>query len=641
MLRWLPLFMVTFCVLSFCVTPKDYGAKGDTQQLSTCGISSGSANLTCSGAGFTSADVGKAIAVVGASVSGNTLATTISTFTGSTQVSLATSASTTVSNALTYYGTDDTAAVRSCVQNGTAVGGRCTLNDGTTFMVSETCTNLSVTCSTISISGPSTSGGILDGSGTIVFAPQSPLSCMSCPLNDRLFYLASTEVANPAQIAAGAISKGATSFTAQNLGDVSGLVKGDWLILTEKDQGATDVVYVDWVQVSMVSSKTVTVMTPFRMAFPNARTFSTSPAPCSAISPCGLSFRKVSPVVQNVSLRDFSVIIPQVIDGSGHRAVGIATRDTLGARVEGVKCVDASQNCVAGYLDRGSVYRSNHFTSTVANELASQVDFSLQQNAFDQEGTALNGFVPPSTTSLNLDFGSGFGSVIGNTFGAAFNSGLSTFWGIHDSVFVGNTFGWLQEGSGGAALAILGGYRNTITANVLAGGDSTATGISLGDSSTLTVNIRSDLNVVWNNAVPSGAFTGTNAYVCNTGVLKTDSCFDLSNAPTCTFATGGGTSPACVLLPGSSNTGGTISLGTGATGAASSGTITLTFNGNIGASTSACIWTLSNAVNAWNPRATVFDSAPGTASDVAAWNNNSVNLTSSAVYRVNYWCLGR
>jgi hypothetical protein len=293
-------------------TPRDYGAKGDATSLADGAISAGSATFSSASAKFTVADVGKPIAVSGAGSSGNALVTVISAVTSATRVKLDANALTTVSRARTDYGTDDTAAVRSCVQNSTLVGGRCTINDGVRFMMSNSAT-------TIHISGPSVSGGMIDGKGTLIFAPQGSLTGGS---NDRLFYAASSEAAGPFQVRAGPIARGATSFIAQHSTDAAQLSKGDWVIVTEKDGGATDVIYSDWLQVAGVVGTTVNVVGHFRMSFPNGRTFSTfaPPSACIAASPCGLSFRKVSNVVNALTIKDIKIVIPKVINGKIGRA---------------------------------------------------------------------------------------------------------------------------------------------------------------------------------------------------------------------------------------------------------------------------------------------------------------------------------
>ena len=92
---------------------KDFGAKGNGVIITgSTSITSGTAALTVAGATFTSADVGKSIAVPGAGAAGAALVTTISAYTSGTQVTLAANAGTTLSAVSTKvtYGTDDTAA---------------------------------------------------------------------------------------------------------------------------------------------------------------------------------------------------------------------------------------------------------------------------------------------------------------------------------------------------------------------------------------------------------------------------------------------------------------------------------------------------------------------------------------------------
>src|ERR1700732_2934014 len=233
-------------------TPKDYGAKGNAITVTDGAISSGSAHFTSAVAAFGAADAGKAIAVSGAGSGGDALVALISAVTSPTNVTLSVTASTTVSRARADYGTDDTAAVRSCIQHSTLLGGRCTINDGARFMMSNASTTISV-------------AGTNDGKGTLIFAPQGPLTSGS---NDRLFYIASSEAAGPFPVRAGPIARGATSFTAQNSIDAAQLSRGDWVIMTEKDSGATDVIYSDWLQIGSVVGTTVNIVGPLRMSFP-------------------------------------------------------------------------------------------------------------------------------------------------------------------------------------------------------------------------------------------------------------------------------------------------------------------------------------------------------------------------------------
>ena len=498
-------------------TPKDFGALGNVVTLHTCGITTGKATLTCSGANFLVGDVGKAIVVstagTAASPQNNALVTTIAEFTNATTVRLNANAINTAANALTYYGTDDTAAIRSCVNAGTLVSGHCTISDGVTFMMSNT-------DSTISIAGARfRPGGLINGAGTIVFAPQGLLAG---GVNDRLFYLASTEAFNPKQVGA-SISKGATSFTCFASADCALLTPGDWVILTEKDPTATDVVFADWARVNSVVGTTVKVATPFRMAFPNARAFNNSgtPAVCIAASPCGLSFRKVSNVVQNVTIRDINVIIPQVVNGN--TAASFGTRDTRGITVVNTTVNSAVGQPFFSYLDQGL-----SFTNNVANygllppEFASQVDFVISRNHWNSVSRPLFGTTTvPGNSGPDLDFGSGFGTFSYNAVGPSVNAGLETFYGLHDSMILGNILGWIHSNPG-SCVALQGAYRVLVFGNVCAGSDH-GYGVVVADAA-LAVNINSDSNEIWNNSMNGFAL----APVACTGSLNTDNCFDPS-----------------------------------------------------------------------------------------------------------------
>lgn len=93
-----------------------YGAVHDGRYL-TGGLTTtnGSATVSTSDGAtpFTVSDVGKIILIPGAGASGATLKTTIATYNGTNSVILSTTASTSVTGAQSYYGTDDTAAIQA------------------------------------------------------------------------------------------------------------------------------------------------------------------------------------------------------------------------------------------------------------------------------------------------------------------------------------------------------------------------------------------------------------------------------------------------------------------------------------------------------------------------------------------------
>jgi parallel beta-helix repeat protein len=99
---------------------RDYGAAGNGNTVGNGAMTASSATLTSATASFTSADVGKSVSVVGAGASGVPLVATISSVNSSTNVTLSVSASTTVSSATIYYGTNDVTAIQSAISAASA-----------------------------------------------------------------------------------------------------------------------------------------------------------------------------------------------------------------------------------------------------------------------------------------------------------------------------------------------------------------------------------------------------------------------------------------------------------------------------------------------------------------------------------------
>jgi len=95
----------------------EYGARGDGRYVNDGAITALSTTLDSATAGFTSADVGKSVVVIGAGASSASLVTTISALISGTSVTLALAASTTVAAALLEIATDDTVAVNDCLDN--------------------------------------------------------------------------------------------------------------------------------------------------------------------------------------------------------------------------------------------------------------------------------------------------------------------------------------------------------------------------------------------------------------------------------------------------------------------------------------------------------------------------------------------
>lgn len=492
------------------VTPKDFGAKADVVILRDGAMSEGSAAFRSASAAFTSADVGKAIVVSGAAGEGNALVAKIEALVSVKQVTLTASARVTVTGSLTYYGTDDTAAIRNCVFRGTATGGECTISDNKTFLVS----NEKSTIAPFAAGHNPILKGTIDGHGRIIFAPRGPLTPA---VNDRFFYISSRE-SQPMHIAS-AIAMGATSFTADNASDAAALSPGDWVIITERDPGpaAEDNVFADWMQVSGVQGTVVSTSKPFRMAFPNLRPWSGPPRFW------GLSFRKVGPITSNVTIRDLTIIVPRVVrmPPINHVAiVGIDTRDTRGTVISNVTCQNASGNCFAGLLDQGLVFDNNTIHEAVFSEFASEVDSSVSGNHVNEPGTELSLPGPPTSGGLEIDFATAFSSVTDNVIGPTRQVCLHLSPGVHDMVVKGNTCDLVTFGTGANCILSRGGYRMTVTDNTCRGGTGMSRGIDFGDATNLAAPIYSDRNRIFHNRVQGFALN----YACGGARRHTDRC---------------------------------------------------------------------------------------------------------------------
>lgn len=144
------------------------------------------------------------------------------------------------------------------------------------------------------------------------------------------------------------------------------------------------------------------------------------------------------------------------------------------------------------------------------------------------------------------------------------------------------------------------------------------------------------------NAGSTGFYQDEGGNTYNTCVLTT-------STPTCTFTSGGGTSPSCTLQAGSTNEKGVIiaSTGTGAPG--TTGTITLTFSlsGFQGATggTPACTYNVDNSGTTWGNEAGTQVSTQSTTAPIVAWYNlvsgTLTALTTSSPYRIDYNCTAR
>jgi hypothetical protein len=112
--------------------------------------------------------------------------------------------------------------------------------------------------------------------------------------------------------------------------------------------------------------------------------------------------------------------------------------------------------------------------------------------------------------------------------------------------------------------------------------------------------------------------------------------------PTCTFTSGGGASPTCILDTGSTDSAGIIIAQTGTGSPAGTGTITLTFTATqtFGTNKPVCEYQASDNNGTWQGLAVFKDKTPSNTSDLFTWTNGPTPtaLTVSTNYWINYQC---
>lgn len=263
-----------------------------------------------------------------------------------------------------------------------------------------------------------------------------------------------------------------------------------------------------------------------------------------------------------------------------------------------------------------------------------------------------------SVSSTNNIFGFQVGA--GNNAITIGSSGSVTFNSVNDFMGYGTTGGQSQlVCSGGAGVTANINLVNDLISNptaasfgLVANTASTVCNININNSiissttDAVFLNATATLNSNGGNQIlgPISVNAASKTHWAETDIINTPA----GILPTCTFSTGGGTTPSCLLQAGSTNEKGVIiaSTGTGAPG--STGTVTLTFNGTFSGATAtnpACTYTLDNSGTAWGNEAVVFVSTQSTTAPVVAWSNVATAvltaLATSSPYRIDYRCSAR
>lgn len=483
----------------------------------------GSAILTTSSNTFNCAtDSGKAIVVAGAGATQTSstnlygqliptaLTATIASCQSATQVTLSANAAVSTTNAWMAFGTDDTATIRSCVNAGTNLGGVCALLSGRTYMASDSTPTIFIT---------NTNGGVIEGNGaTIISAATGPSTQSS---NNQIFGVTSS-LSQRYQID-GSVAIGAFTFTAHNVADAALLKPGQQIVLTETDSVVNDNEYVDWVQVASVSGATVTLAHASRMVFPGTHVW----GPTS-----GLNWRIVTNLAQNVTIRNLKLINPNVAYSTGF-VPSILGSGAQNLTLNNVTCVNASSNCFAADYDQGDKILNNHFYASQSPEFAVSVDETVANNTFSSLTAPINNLADACTggvsaNGIQIDLGTAFSSFTGNKIVNPCDSGITSYYGVHDNVISGNTVGYIlgTDSRQHSGLVMTGGYRNRVADNTFAGAQGSTATVGIVTANTYPGSvIYSDQNIFSDNAV-----TGFVTPYSLGGTLKTDALYGVDPA---------------------------------------------------------------------------------------------------------------
>ena len=456
----------------------------------------------------------------------------------------ATVSGTLATNALTNlwmsFGTDDTAAARTCVQNGTLKGGQCYFNDDRIFMLSNTNTAIAVS------EAGGLEGGAIGGKGQIVFAPAGSLIGGT---NDRLFFFASS-IGNSGCTSGGSgicaitnapLAKGVSSFTTA-AADGATITPGQWIIMEEVYSPGGCCNYHQWAKVSSVTTvagtSTVHLFVPTEVAFPQDTNNSV---------PDVVGFRPVNNLLSRVTVSDITVWTPAMWDQSqGRRPNTFNTEGTLGLTIRDVGCWNVAKNCLATDYDSMMTLKTNYFHSEgTGTEVANSNHVTFIGNKFMKEPAAINGFASAcaagfSPSGLNVDLSTSFSNFSENQIEGC-NVGSYFLQGSHDNTLAHNKYKWITApGAGSGCILDIGGYNNIMIGNECPGGSSTSGNGILVEDSFANPQIHSANNQALFNVI--GAFTTPYNFI---GSQNLD-CY--------TFLSGGAQLGTCFIGPNSNNT---------------------------------------------------------------------------------------
>jgi hypothetical protein len=353
-------------------------------------------------------------------------------------------------------GSDDTAAVQAAVD----AGGVVTFPAGQYLLTKTIVVRKSNTV--IQGVGPAT-----------IFTFKPALPQITC-VNDRAFTTPCDVIFLPRRQITAPIAVGDRSFAAA--GDLSDLVAGDWLILTERDHEFGNIVAFDWAQVASVAGATVATAAPFRTAFSSAQPYDPN------IS--GLGFARLPTLVQGVQFLNLAINVPD--PGADVPAISIfAALDTT---VDRVTAYTANGQALYSFLAKGVVIQNSSGSSgTTLNEFAATVDLQLINNVFSDT----------QSTGFGLDLASAFFTVSGNSVPVSQDIGMYLLIGIHDGIVENNQIAYVTGSGSSVGLLARGTQNVTIINNYFAGGaGAKSMGLTIGPDDSEAVPIQSLHNVI-------------------------------------------------------------------------------------------------------------------------------------------------
>lgn len=461
-------------------TPFNHGAVADGVAVSDVTTTATSCTVNSPSGGFSSAKAGQLIAIWGAGPntwpgSSPAFTQTIQTVTSSTQITVnqdssghcpyqSVAPSSSMPKTLAIYGTDNGTAMNACAA-ATMAGGRCdtTVPQGKIMVYGS---GMQLTSATAGL----TPGGSFGGSGTLVFIPVQPLSF---PSTEVAFWSTGTNRSACQQVTDSSLPAGSTTFHVSSSGEYSGAQAGDWLVMGFQPVSGL-VEQTDWMQFSSASSTTVTLVQPTQTAFtPSGISYSSS---CQGLS---VYFLEPATIPTNILLHDFTLIVPNVQNGSGQIITSISTQFTRGFTEQNLTLIGEKGN--ASNFDQNKRMNNSETRENIQSEFTNSVDERLMSDTWNECPDQYSGYAARGPISGGPSFNYGVGRlhlaalrVLCPTNSAPVN--LSS--GPHNSSIDDVRIDWTtyNGASGGAGLVLTGGHDNHIGSVTCSGTNSTGTG---------------------------------------------------------------------------------------------------------------------------------------------------------------------